>query len=221
MTDKKLIENISNDDYEIITESNGDKKDYIIKGDWMVSEKKNLNGRKYQKNEFEKEIERIQPIIESNRMYGELDHGENGTIELHRISHKFILAKMNGNNIFAEAKILDTPNGKAIKVLIDEGFKPGVSSKGRGKLVNVKNNNESYNLVTNFSIESIGDIVYNPSAQVFPEVFLEMIMENDKRMEEIFKLKLIEDIQKDVRNTSNLSEERIKAFNKLINELNK
>ena len=37
-----------------------------------------------------------------------------------------------GSNFIGEARILDTPYGKIVKSLIDEGAKLGVSSRGMG-----------------------------------------------------------------------------------------
>ena len=39
-----------------------------------------------------------------------------------------------GNNIIGKAKILDTPNGKIVKELLNSGAKLGVSSRGMGTL---------------------------------------------------------------------------------------
>ena len=45
--------------------------------------------------------------------------------------------KEDGNNWIGKAKIMDTPYGKIVKNLIDEGAKLGVSSRGMGSLKNV------------------------------------------------------------------------------------
>ena len=40
-----------------------------------------------------------------------------------------------GKNFIGEAKIMDTPYGKIVKGLIDEGAQLGVSSRGMGSLL--------------------------------------------------------------------------------------
>ena len=40
----------------------------------------------------------------------------------------------DGKNFIGEAKILSTPMGEIVKTLMDEGAKPGVSSRGMGSL---------------------------------------------------------------------------------------
>ena len=76
-----------------------------------------------------------------------------------------------GNNFIGEAKILDTPYGKIVKNLIDEGAKLGVSSRGMGTL----SNSQGANVVNNdFYLATAADIVADPSA---PEAFVEGIME--------------------------------------------
>ena len=47
----------------------------------------------------------------------------------------------DGNNFIGEAKIMNTPYGKIVKGLIDEGAQLGVSSRGMGSLVNRGGNN--------------------------------------------------------------------------------
>ena len=78
---------------------------------------------------------------------------------------------MEGNNFVGKAKILDTPYGKIVKALIDEGAQLGVSSRGLGSIVE-KN---GVNLVQDdFMLSTAADIVADPSA---PDAFVEGVME--------------------------------------------
>ena len=52
--------------------------------------------------------------------------------------------KENGNNFIGKAKILSTPMGKIMSLLINEGVKLGVSSRGIGSL---KQTREGVNIV--------------------------------------------------------------------------
>jgi hypothetical protein len=77
----------------------------------------------------------------------------------------------DGNNFIGEAKIMDTPYGKIVKGLIDEGAQLGVSSRGMGSLVQ----RGGFNYVKDdFYLATAADIVADPSA---PDAFVEGIME--------------------------------------------
>ena len=77
----------------------------------------------------------------------------------------------DGNNFIGEAKIMNTPYGKIVKGLIDEGAQLGVSSRGMGSLVQ----RGGMNVVSDdFYIATAADIVADPSA---PDAFVEGIME--------------------------------------------
>ena len=66
---------------------------------------------------------------------------------------------------------MDTPYGKIVKNLIDEGARLGVSSRGMGSLV--QRNGQSM-VGEDFYLATAADIVADPSA---PDAFVEGIME--------------------------------------------
>jgi len=76
----------------------------------------------------------------------------------------------DGNNFYGKAKVLDTPMGKIVKSLIDEGALLGVSSRGMGSLKKVNEINE---VQSDFTLSAI-DIVSDPSA---PQAFVNGILE--------------------------------------------
>ena len=76
-----------------------------------------------------------------------------------------------GSNFIGEARVLDTPYGKIVKSLIDEGASLGVSSRGMGTLVNTGGANI---VKDDFYLATAADIVADPSA---PDAFVEGIME--------------------------------------------
>lgn len=160
-----------NDNINLITEGSEKDKQYHIEGVFMEAEKKNRNGRIYPKAILEKEVARYnKEFVESNRAMGELGHPDGPTVNLERVSHIIKELKQDGNNITGKAKILDTPYGKIVKNLIDEGVKIGVSSRGMGSLKNVNGVNE---VQKDFMLAAV-DIVADPSA---PNAFVEGIME--------------------------------------------
>lgn len=126
----------------------------------------------YPKEIMEKEVNRYsKEYIAKNRAYGELGHPDSPTINLDRVSHMIKELRADGNNYIGRAKILDTPYGKIVKSLIDEGAQLGVSSRGLGTLVQ----KDGVNLVQDdFMLATAADIVADPSA---PDAFVEGIME--------------------------------------------
>ena len=159
------------DDFQILTEgTNG--KDLKIQGVFMQAETKNRNGRIYPFGVLEKEVKRYnKELVEKKRAFGELGHPEGPTVNLDRVSHLIEELVPDGKNIVGKAKILDTPNGKIVKELLNAGAKLGVSSRGMGTLE--KRENANY-VGKDFYLATAGDIVADPSA---PEAFVEGIME--------------------------------------------
>ena len=159
------------DNFEVLTEGkNG--KDLKIKGVFMQAETKNRNGRLYPLNILTKEVTRYnKELVQHKRAFGELGHPEGPTVNLDRVSHLIEELYPEGNNIIGKAKILDTPNGKIVKELLNAGAKLGVSSRGMGTLE--KKGQINY-VKDDFYLATAGDIVADPSA---PEAFVEGIME--------------------------------------------
>ena len=158
------------DDFEILTEGKG--KDMKIKGVFMQAETKNRNGRVYPLDVLQKEVARYnKELVEKKRAFGELGHPDGPTVNLDRVSHLIEELVPEGKNIIGKAKILDTPNGKIVKELLNAGAKLGVSSRGMGTLE--KKGNTNY-VKDDFYLATAGDIVADPSA---PEAFVEGIME--------------------------------------------
>ena len=160
------------EDVQILTEEKNGKKDYKIKGVFMQADIKNRNGRIYPVETLAKEVRRYtKEFIEKKRAFGELGHPDGPTVNLERVSHMITSLKPEGKNFIGEAKIMDTPYGKIVKNLIDEGAVLGVSSRGMGSI----QQQGGRNLVgKDFYLATAADIVADPSA---PDAFVEGIME--------------------------------------------
>ena len=167
---KLITEEIEQAEY-IVEETKG-KKNYAIKGIFMQSDIKNKNGRMYPKEILQREVVRYnREFINKNRAFGELGHPDGPTVNLERVSHMIKALYPEGNNFIGEARVLDTPYGKIVKSLIDEGARLGVSSRGMGTL----SNSQGANVVNNdFYLATAADIVAAPSA---PDAIVEGIME--------------------------------------------
>lgn len=152
--------------------ADGKAKDYFIEGVFLQANLKNRNGRVYPKEILEKEVNRYtNEYINKNRAFGELGHPDTPSINLDRVSHMIKSLKLEGNNFIGKAKIMDTPYGKIVKSLIDEGAQVGVSSRGLGSLVE---KNGISQVQDDFMLATAADIVADPSA---PDAFVEGIME--------------------------------------------
>ena len=161
------------DEVEYITEAkeNGGKN-YKIKGIFLQADIKNRNGRVYPMEVLEKEVGRYnKKFINEKRAYGELGHPDGPTVNLERVSHMVTELYPDGKNFIGEAKIMETPMGKIVKNIMDEGGKLGVSSRGMGSLD--QKNGANY-VRDDFYLATAADIVADPSA---PNAFVEGIME--------------------------------------------
>ena len=168
----KLISE-SIEDIEYITEDDADgKKNYRIRGVFLQAEVKNRNGRIYPMTVLEKEVGRYnKEYVQKNRAFGELGHPDGPTVNLERVSHMITKLHPDGKNFIGEAKIMDTPYGKIVKNLINEGAKLGVSSRGMGSL---EPRRGAQVVKDDFYLATAADIVADPSA---PNAFVEGIME--------------------------------------------
>lgn len=149
----------------------GGHPNYFIEGIFMQSEKQNRNGRVYPYSILMKEVANYNNnYIKTSRALGELGHPESPSVNLDRVSHMIKELKVDGNDVFGKAKLMDTPMGKIAKNLLDEGAKLGVSSRGMGSL----DERNGVNYVSEDFMLSAVDIVADPSA---PDAFVNGIME--------------------------------------------
>ena len=169
---KLITEVVDESSIEFITEENNGEKSHFIKGVFMQAEQKNRNGRIYPKKVLDEQVRKyITGYVDQNRAFGELGHPDGPVVNLERVSHMIKELREDGNNWVGKAKIMDTPYGKIVKNLIDEGAKLGVSSRGMGSLKNIRGTNV---VQDDFHLATAADIVADPSA---PEAFVEGVME--------------------------------------------
>jgi hypothetical protein len=159
---------------EFLTEAKKDGgKNYFIEGIFMQANKKNRNGRIYPTEVLQKEAKRYtEEFIVKKRAFGELGHPDGPTVNLERVSHMIEELEEVDQNFMGRAKILDTPYGKIVKSLIDEGAQLGVSSRGMGSLKSGKDGISE--VQGDFYLATAADIVADPSA---PDAFVAGIME--------------------------------------------
>ena len=213
---KLISEEVASAEY-LIEEKNG-KKEYKIKGVFLQSNIKNRNGRVYPREILVREVNRYtKEFINKNRAFGELGHPDGPTVNLERVCHMVKSLKQDGKDFIGEAKIMDTPYGKIVKGLIDEGAQLGVSSRGMGSLI--QRNGVNY-VKDDFYLATAADIVADPSA---PDAFVEGIMESKEWVWEngVLKEKDIESWKNQVRaaRQRSLEEAKLKVFESFLKKL--
>ena len=198
---KEIYETVS-----YITEGDDGKKGLFIEGPFLVSEKKNKNGRLYEYNTMKKEVHRYtEEYINKNRAFGELGHPETPTINLDRVSHMIVGLREDGHQWIGKAKILDTPMGNIARQLIEGGAQLGVSSRGMGSLKNVNGVNV---VQPDFYLATAADIVADPSA---PGAFVQGIMEGKEWMlvNGVWTEQYVEEAKREIRQASQKDIEKV------------
>lgn len=134
-----------------------DRKNLYMKGIFIQGGVRNFNERVYPLNEIRRAVDAInKQITDGYSICGEIDHPEELTINLDRVSHTITEMHSEGSNGIGKLKILSTPSGNIVRALIEDGVKLGVSSRGVG---NVDDRGE----VSGFEIITV-DVVARPSA---------------------------------------------------------
>ena len=203
------------DQIEFITEDDVEgKKNYKIRGVFMEADVKNRNNRMYPMQVLEKEVKRYnKEYVQQKRAFGELGHPDGPTVNLERVSHMITKLYPDGKQFVGEAKVMDTPYGKIVKNLIDEGAKLGVSSRGMGSL---EPQRDMHVVKDDFYLATAADIVADPSA---PNAFVEGIMEGKEWIWDngIVKEVDIAQYRAELRKESKkLEEKKIKLFNEFM-----
>lgn len=123
-----------------------------FRGKFQEAEAINKNKRMYPYEVLQENVERLKEAVRERRLVGELDHPTDSIIHFANASHVVTKLWWDGNVLMGEGEILNTPHGKVLKALIDDGVKIGISSRGVG---NGKVNEdgilvigESYKLIT-------------------------------------------------------------------------
>lgn len=176
----KLYEYMSHDNAQLIVEASKDGRDLKMKGIFIQGDVKNQNQRVYPLREIGNAVKLVnEKIATGDSVMGELDHPEELSINLDRVSHLITDMWMEGADGHGTLKIVPTPMGEIVKTLINSGAKLGVSSRGSG---NVQDNGE----VSDFEIVTV-DIVAQPSApDAYPRTIYESLF-NMKGGSQVFE----------------------------------
>ena len=106
----------------------------ILTGKLQEAEVQNGNGRIYPRKILEREMKNYAMLIKESRALGELDHPDDSVINLKNASHMVTDAWWDGNNVMGKVKVLNTPSGKILQQLVNDGVKLGISSRALGSV---------------------------------------------------------------------------------------
>jgi hypothetical protein len=214
----KLISEYVEHELEFITEKNEKgEKSYAIEGVFAQADQKNRNGRIYPKPIMEKAVDKyVNEQVKTSRAVGELNHPEGPTVNLDKVSHRITDLHFEGNDVIGKASILDTPNGKIVKGLLDGGVRLGVSTRGMGSL----EQRNGVMVVKDDYILNTVDIVQDPSA---PAAFVNGIMEGVEWIwnNGVIEPRQIEQIETEIKNAprKGLYETEVRAFKNFLSLL--
>jgi len=143
----------------------------IARGEFARSDKATENKRLYREHLWRREIGRMTEGMRDRKVMGECDHPADGRTRLQRVSHLLTDLRIEGNSVVGEAEVLDTPNGRILKTIMEAGAKVGVSSRGYGS---TKTNAEGLEEVQeDFRLDTF-DFVADPATKTaYPQVFHE------------------------------------------------
>ena len=204
-----LIERLSHNQASVksrIVESDDGSKSMFMEGIFVQGNVKNANQRVYPVSEITNAVNSVQAKIkEGFPVLGECDHPPELTVNVDRVSHIIENMWMDGPNGYGKLKIVPTPMGNIIRVLIESGATLGVSSRGSGEVDNSGN-------VSNYEIITV-DIVAQPSA---PDAYTKAIYEGLMNMNGGYETwKLAQNVQHDKGAQKYLSKEIVKFIREL------
>lgn len=123
-----------------------------FRGKFQECDRPNKNERIYTHSILDKNMKSLNEVIRARGLVGELDHPTDSIIHFEKASHVVTKLWWEGNVMMGEGEILNTPHGKILKALINDGVRVGISSRGVGSgKVNDKGImviDEQYKLIT-------------------------------------------------------------------------
>ena len=138
-------------DMELMESTNGSSL-MKFRGKFQEAEAVNKNKRSYPYTVLNDNVKRLMEAIRDRRLIGELDHPTDSIVHFATASHLVTKLWWEGNTLMGEGEILNTPHGKVLRALLNDGVKVGISSRGVGNGKVNENGilviGESYKLIT-------------------------------------------------------------------------
>lgn len=105
-----------------------------LKGILQKANTLNRNGRKYPYEVLKREVDKYNELVRERRALGELDHPDSAVVSLANVSHLITKMWWDGETLYGEVEILDTPSGNVLKGLLKNEVMLGISSRGVGSV---------------------------------------------------------------------------------------
>ena len=106
----------------------------ILTGKLQEADVQNGNGRVYPHRVLMREMKNYQKLVQERRALGELDHPEDSVINLKNASHMVTDVWWDDKSVMGKVKVLNTPSGKVLQALVNDGASLGISSRGLGSV---------------------------------------------------------------------------------------
>jgi len=168
MARQLLIDNFSFVPLKMLTESEaGDK--YVFEGVFGHVDRPTSNGRIYTRDLIQREITRLEDKMSVGKVFGELDHPDDGKTKLQRCAVLVQSLKINEQGqVLGKMKIMNTSMGKELKAIVDAGGQIGVSSRGYGS---VQTNEDGLNVVQDdFKLMTYDPVADPAEESAYPEL---------------------------------------------------
>lgn len=108
---------------------------FLVAGKVQAANKPNANRRIYDYETLRKQVELyVEGPVAEKRALGELDHPESSIVNLKNVCHNITKLWWQGEDLYGEFEILDTPSGNILKQLFLAGINVGVSSRAMGSV---------------------------------------------------------------------------------------
>ena len=103
-----------------------------FRGKFQEADAINKNKRMYTYDILNKNIGTLEESIKGGGLCGELDHPSDSIVHFRETSHKVTKLWWEGKTLMGEGQVLNTPNGKILRSLMEDGVRIGISSRGVG-----------------------------------------------------------------------------------------
>lgn len=131
MTQKLLIDSCGEFVALSLTEDSASGR-VIARGEFARGDFPTENKRIYGQHLWEREVSRLGPDIQENKVFGELDHPSDGKTKLSRTSHLISSLEIKDGRVIGAATVMPTEQGKTLLAILNAGGKVGISSRGFG-----------------------------------------------------------------------------------------
>lgn len=124
----------------------------------------NQNKRVYPKRILERELDKYFDKIHSKKAFGELDHPDSNIVNMKNVCQAIMDARWNGNEIYGDVEIFNTPSGNIVREILLAGYRVGQSSRGLGSVEPLNENDDDLvEVQDDFEFVTLADVVSDES----------------------------------------------------------